>query len=540
MLNLFQHLQEALKQVQVDAVLSIRERYVWTPSAPPGYNVTAMPHLEFQCAPSVPRLLANLAGRPGRFVLENVPAGTAIIGADPRFVLTARNGIAYLEHGSRTEQIGGGPFGALRTVLAEFEANDMPVQLSGSKTSNYATGTSVGASSVSGYSSEFPQHNVGGCDSRRTERSPNDIPPGVPFAGGAVGCFSYDLGRSIEDIQNRAVEDIPTPDYVLGFYDSALCIDSATGVCTAVSRLADDNALGFWRDLALESLTDPAQKPIIAGPIRCGFTKKQYLDAVERVKDYIRSGDVYQVNLAQRFDTAIDCTADRLYAAVRRMNPPTNGCYIELDGPALVCASPESFLTYDPTTRKIATRPIKGTRPRGHTPEEDERLARELAASEKDRAENLMIVDMLRNDLGRVAEYGSVQVTGLWDIEQHPTVHQMVSTIEAALAERHDAVDLIKACFPGGSITGAPKIRAMQIIEELEPFRRGLYTGSAGYIDCRGRIDLNIIIRSFIVHNSRAYFHGGGGIVIDSDPEMEYQETLDKIAGLKAALGGDE
>jgi para-aminobenzoate synthetase component I len=435
-----------------------------------------MRHLEFDCSPSIPRLLDRLAGRPGRFVLENVPAGTAIVGADPVSTLTAEDG---------------DPFAALRDQLAAFRSDDAATDL--------------------------------------------------PFAGGAVGYFSYDLGRSIEQIEPLATEDIPTPDFALGFYDSALCIDAANRKCTAVSRSGDLAALEFWRDLALDSTTDPAPAPVTCSDdLRCCFTKQEYLSAVGRVRDYIRAGDVYQVNIAQRFETDISCSPAELYAAVRRANPATNGCFIELDGgPTLVCASPESFLRYDPRTRRIITKPIKGTRPRGRTREEDSRLAAELAASEKDRAENLMIVDMLRNDLGRVAQYGSVQVTKLWDIEPHPTVLQMVSTIEGVMGKSYDAVDLIKASFPGGSITGAPKIRAMQIIEELEPFRRGLYCGSAGFIDCRGHIDLNIVIRSFIVHGSRAYLHGGGGIVIDSDPELEYQETLDKIAGLKAALEGE-
>jgi para-aminobenzoate synthetase component 1 len=448
-----------------------------------------MRYLEFDCVPSVPCLLNNLANRPGRFALEDVPAGKAIVGADPAFTLTAKDGTVFRTRDSRRNRLAADPFAALRDQLASFGTDDPG--------------------------------------------------PDVPFAGGAVGYFSYDLGRSIEEIEPLAKEDVPTPDYVLGFYDSALCIDAAVGKCTAVSRSGDKAALDFWRDLASDSTSEPKLPNITAGETRCCFTKQDYLNAVERVREYIRAGDVYQVNIAQRFQTDIACAPTQLYAAVRRANPPTNGCYIELEGPTLVCASPESFLRYDPRTRLIVTKPIKGTRPRGATAEEDSRLIDELASSEKDRAENLMIVDMLRNDLGRVAEYGSVRVPKLWDIEQHPTVHQMVSTVEAVLGTAYDAVDLLKASFPGGSITGAPKIRAMQIIEELEPFRRGIYCGSAGYIDCRGHIDLNIVIRSFIVRDSTAYLHGGGGIVIDSDPEMEYQETLDKIAGLKAALGSD-
>lgn len=447
-----------------------------------------MRHLEFTCSPSIPALLDRLSDLPGRFVLEDVPVGKAIIGANPLFTLTAKDRTVFRTRDSRRNRLSADPFTALREQLVSFRSDE-------------------------------PW-------------------PDVPFAGGAVGYFSYDLGRSIEEIEPLAKEDVPTPDFTLGFYDSALCIDSANGTCAAVSRFGDQAAIEFWRDVAMNSPSDPVSpRTLTSDSLQCSFTKDNYLRAVERVQDYIRAGDVYQVNIAQRFDTKISCTPAQLYTVLRRVNPPTNGCYIELEGPTLVCASPESFLRFDPRTRRIVTKPIKGTRPRGGTPEKDTRLAAELAASEKDRAENLMIVDMLRNDLGRVAEYGSVSVPRLWDIEPHPTVHQMVSTVEATMRESHDAVDLLRASFPGGSITGAPKIRAMQIIEELEPFRRGIYCGSAGFIDCRGYIDLNIVIRSFIVDGSRAWFHGGGGIVIDSDPELEYQETLDKIAGLKAALG---
>lgn len=447
--------------------------------------------VEIEAVPSVARLLDRLEGRAGRFVLEDVPAGKAIIGAEPEFVITARDGRVEVSGNRGRQEVKADPFEMLRTCLTEYS-------------------------------------DTGGASD-------------APFAGGAVGCFSYDLGRSIEKIEPLAAEDVVTPDYALGFYDSALCVDSAGGRCTAVSRSGNPRALAFWSGLAKECSEKgcepaPASTGGIIGEHLSCFGKQDYLAAIERVRDYIRSGDVCQVNLAQRFEADVSFTPSELYQALRRVNPAPNACLIEVGGPALVSASPETFLRYDPKTRKAVTRPIKGTRPRGRWTEEDRRLARELAVSEKDRAENVMIVDMLRNDLGRVAEYGSVKVPRLWDIEAHPTVFQMVSTVEARLAQDRDAVDLLKACFPGGSITGAPKIRAMQVIEELEPVRRGFYTGAAGYIDSRGYMDLNIVIRSFVMQDCKAYFHGGGGIVIDSDPEMEYQETLDKVAGLVRAL----
>ena len=452
-----------------------------------------MRYVEFDCAPSVPALLERLDGLPGRFVLEDVGRGRAVIGAGPELVLTSKESATAAQAGGNISVRQGDPFEALRDMLAEFRQETEEVS--------------------------------------------------VPFAGGAVGYFSYDLGRMIERVPSIAQDDAPTPDYCLGIYDSALCIDREAKTCTAVSWSGDRGALEFWRDLAVgvpEASGVAIGSPVVSahslGGIRSNFTKAGYIEAIKRVKDYIAAGDVYQVNLSQRFEAELACSPLSLYEALRRVNPAPKSCFMELGPLTLVSASPEDFLSYDPATRRVVTRPIKGTRPRGAGPEEDARLAAELASSAKDRAENVMIVDMERSDLGRVARYGSVKTTGLWEIEEHPNVFQMVSTVEAELDEGRDVVDLLRATFPGGSITGAPKVRAMEIIEELEPHRRGIYSGAAGFIDFRGNMDLNIVIRSFVVAGSKAYFHAGGGIVADSDPEMEYQETLDKISGLVAAL----
>ena len=502
-----------------------------------------MRQMEFECAPSIAGLMERTHGLKGRFLLEDVGSGTAIVGAEPVLTLTSKDGATILEQAGARQELPGDPFEALRSVLARFSGEPMP---------------------------------------------------GVPFAGGAVGYFAYDLGRVIERVPVLAVEDVPTPDFCLGFYDSALLVDLARRKCTAVSWSGDARAIDFWRRLAEETPESPHGRRFgISGcsypaslisprsrnsaGIKSNFTRPDYLRAVERVKDYIASGDVYQVNLSQRFEARLSSSPWELYKVLREINPAPHSCFMEIGELALVSASPETFLTYDPVSRIMRTRPIKGTRPRGENATEDAHLAAELAASEKDRAENLMIVDMERNDLGRVARYGSVRVAGLWEIEEHPNVFQMVSTVEAKLAEDRDAIDLLRAAFPGGSITGAPKVRAMEIIEELEPHRRGIYTGSAGYIDFRGKMDLNIVIRSFVVTGAgsalpapsttapqsvilnavknlgpgaeilrdaqndgdggaRAYFHAGGGIVADSDPEAEYQETLDKVSGLVAAL----
>ncbi|MHB9036128.1 MAG: aminodeoxychorismate synthase component I [Armatimonadota bacterium] len=428
--------------------------------------------------------------RAGKLLLEDVPGRTAIIAAEPDFVLTSKNGVTTRSDGAVFD---GDPLDVLKDQLARFRQD--------------------------------------------VDRNT------VPFAGGAMGYFSYDLGRSLERVPERAVEDVPTPDYCLGFYDSALHIDLNNEKCMAVSWSGNAEAIDYWRGIAMETQADAGL--VDAGLVHCpgigddltsNFTRGDYIRAIERVKEYIAAGDVYQVNLTQRFQTELTGSPWELYKALRRINPAPKCCYIDLGGLVLASASPETFVTYDPVTRVAVTKPIKGTRPRGKSALEDAHLAQELAQSEKDRAENVMIVDMERNDLGRVAAFGSVRVPKLWEIEPHPNVFQMVSTVEAELAEGYGPVDLIRAAFPGGSITGAPKVRAMEIIEELEPHRRGIYTGSAGFIDFTGRVDLSIVIRSFIIDGSTAYFHAGGGIVIDSDPESEYQETLDKISGLRAAL----
>jgi len=230
-------------------------------------------------------------------------------------------------------------------------------------------------------------------------------------------------------------------------------------------------------------------------------------------------------------------TPEELYLRLRAINPAPFAAFLKFPEFSVVSASPERFLHFDPRTRRVHTRPIKGTRPRGQTPEEDERLAQELLRSEKDRAEHVMIVDLERNDLGRVAETGSVRVREMATLETFPTVFHLTSTVEATLREDKDRVDLLQATFPGGSITGAPKIRAMEIIDELEPTTRGVYTGSIGYFAFDGRMDLNIAIRTLVIKDGVAYFQVGGGIVADSEPEAEYQETLDKAAAIKRSMG---
>ena len=336
--------------------------------------------------------------------------------------------------------------------------------------------------------------------------------------GAAVGYLAYELKRFVEDLPDRAVDDLGLPHCYLSFY-------------RRIARF-DPRPIG-WGALAV-----PRRSPLHAvdDPPPSNFRPDDYERAVRHVRDYIYAGDAYQVNLSQRFRLPLSASPFDAYLSLRSLNPAPFAAYVNLPEAQVLSASPERFLRFHPATRRIQTRPIKGTRPRGRTATEDEALAQELRASEKDRAENVMIVDLERNDLGRVAEIGSVRVTELASLETFPTVFHLTSTVEATLREDRDLVDLLLATFPGGSITGAPKIRAMEIIDELEPTARSLYTGAIGYVGFDGSMDLNIAIRTILVKDGTAYFQSGGGIVADSDPAMEYQETLHKARALSETL----
>jgi para-aminobenzoate synthetase component 1 len=281
--------------------------------------------------------------------------------------------------------------------------------------------------------------------------------------------------------------------------------------------------------------TDPS--PSLLSEVRCSFTREAYLDAVRTVKDHIRAGDIYQANLSQRFDVPTGLHPVDLYDRLRAASPAPFACHIDCGGFSVIGASPERFLRV--RGRHVETRPIKGTRRRGRTPGEDGILGRELISSEKDGAELAMIVDVERNDLGRVAQYGSVRVVRRKALRTHPTVLHLEATVEGRLRDGMGPVDCIRAAFPGGSITGAPKIRAMEILEGIEPTRRGVYTGAVGYFGFDGRCDLNIAIRTLVLKQGVAIFQAGGGIVADSDPLAEYEESLDKARALMRALGID-
>lgn len=373
----------------------------------------------------------------------------------------------------------------------------------------------------------------------------------APFVGGAVGFFAYDLSRRIERIPALNPDDLGVPDCLLGFYDRVVMVDhvqkrlyvASTGLPeTDPSRarirasLRAQEVVERLRLLEGRPSGEHAPAPLTSPlNLSANFTEATYCEAVRRVKDYIAAGDVYQVNLSQRFSAALPVSPFELYRRLRRVTPAPFAGVLNFDEAAVVSASPERFLRLE--GRRVETRPMKGTRPRGKTRAEDRRLGEELLASEKEKAELVMIVDVARNDLGRVCEVGSVEVPAFRTLEAHPTVWQTTATVVGRLAEDRDGIDLVRACFPGASVTGAPKIRAMEIIEELEPTRRGVYTGALGYLGFDGDLDLNVVIRTFVLRGGQAFFQVGGGIVADSEPLAEYEETLVKAKALLESLG---
>jgi len=365
----------------------------------------------------------------------------------------------------------------------------------------------------------------------RTTLAPESEPAGaLPFCGGAIGYFGYDLGRRLERLPVIASDDGHLPEMAIGIYDWVVVIDHLERRSWLASHGRDPATHANWPALIERFSVLPAERsrtPFRTAPaIRASVTREQYATQFERIKRYILDGDCYQVNLAQRFEVGAGGDPWTAYQALRVSNPAPYAAYLNLPFAQVLSASPERFLAV--RAGHVQTKPIKGTRPRAGHPRLDAERAEELAASLKDRAENVMIVDLLRNDLAKSCVPGSVKVPRLFEIESFATVHHLVSTVVGELAPGRDAIDLLRGCFPGGSITGAPKVRAMQIIEELEPYRRGVYCGSIGYIGYDGAADLNIAIRTLVVSVGLARFWAGGGIVADSTAADEYQETLDK------------
>ncbi|MCX5678839.1 MAG: aminodeoxychorismate synthase component I [Candidatus Omnitrophica bacterium] len=403
----------------------------------------------------------------------------SFIGCDPFLVLKSKGDYVILEHDGRTEELKANPFLVLKKLLKKYKAVN--------------------------YSKE------------------------LPFIGGAVGYFSYDLKSFIEDLPGTAKDDLKLPDCILGFYDSIIIYDNLKKRCYASN-------LGISKrpSVNLKDMVCPPAGSATYRNLRSNFSKQSYIEAVRKAKEYIRKGDIYQVNISQRFQAELFGDPFDLYVRLRACSPAPFGAYLNFGDVKFLSSSPERFLLK--RGDYIEARPIKGTRPRGRSAASDKALEIELKNSPKDMAEHIMIVDLERNDLGRVCKYGSVHPAESMIIEKYANVFHMVSTVAGTLKQNMDAVDCLAATFPGGSITGAPKIRSMEIIDELESVRRFAYTGAIGYIGFDGNMDTSIVIRTFIVKGKDVYFQVGGGIVADSEPEEEYEETLHKAAGLMQAL----
>jgi para-aminobenzoate synthetase component 1 len=399
--------------------------------------------------------------------------------------------------------------------------------------------------------------------------------PLVPFIGGAVGYMSYELGRLTMGIPLQAPDDLGLPELNFNFYRRLLAYEHESKrwyaaaadfsggrgaavrkrLGTEIEKLAaladgsekDAGHAAPVRDTAGPVETDDSSPdddlkpvhetpPITDGPYPyvSSLSREEYMACVEKIKEHIARGDIYQANLTQRLRAQLPSRPVDLFLALRKVNPGPYGCYLDLGDCILAGQSPELLLSA--RGRTIQTRPIKGTRPRGTTPEEDERLAQELLSSAKDKAELIMIADLERNDLGMICRPGSVEVKDVTRLETFPTVHHLVSLITGDLQPGRGTADIIRAVFPGGSVTGAPKRRAMEIIDTLEPVARGPYTGAIGLFGMDGTVDLNVAIRTFVIRGTDAYFGVGGGIVADSDPAGEYAESITKARGLLEAL----
>jgi len=371
----------------------------------------------------------------------------------------------------------------------------------------------------------------------------------VPFAGGAVGLFAYEWAERLEPVRLGAPDAWTPPDLVFLLVDAVLALEHGSGrlrACGLGMGCDPETARAAARRRAAAlarrvARTGPARAlpgapPGPAPPVRAHFDAAAYAHTVEAARQEILRGEIYQACLTQRLE--VPCREDpwMVYRRLRHLNPAPFAAFLELPELVVLSSSPERFLRLEADGR-VEARPIKGTRPAGTTPDEERAHHLALAGSEKDRAENVMIVDLYRNDLGRVCETGSVAVPELFAVERYATVHQMVSTVTGRLARGRDALDLVHAAFPPGSMTGAPKIAAMRILARLEPVRRGVYAGALGYLDARGGMDLSVVIRTVVLTGGRALVHAGGGVVADSDPMAEYRESMDKARALLWALG---
>jgi len=357
-----------------------------------------------------------------------------------------------------------------------------------------------------------------------------------PFVGGAIGYFSYDLGRYWASVPNIITASKPLPDMAVAIYNWTLLVDHQTQRCFLLAHETATQAFIHWRNFFQQTASiKPLQAFHLHTQPQANFNQASYTQAFQRIQFYIHEGDCYQVNLAQRFAATAQGHAWHLYLRLREQNPAPFAAFLNTPKAQILSSSPERFLSVH--NAQVETKPIKGTRPRClENLEQDTKVAQTLLNSPKDRAENLMIVDLLRNDLSKVCALGSIRVPHLFSLETFARVHHLVSTVTGQLSDDKTSLDLLRACFPGGSITGAPKLRAMQIIEELELHRREVYCGSIGYIGFDGKMDTNIAIRTLVYANNQLRFWVGGGIVADSEAEAEYAETFAKAEAIFRAL----
>lgn len=457
------------------------------------------------------RLFQRYAERDRAFLLESVEGGVqwarySFIGSDPFLMISGKKGSVYAETGGQKRELTGKPVEELKALL-------------------------------------------------RSYRSPkqDDLPP---FTGGAIGFFGYDLLQYYENLPAHALDDLKMDDIRFMFCDRIIVFDHVKQQILLVGNLhvedgdTDETIRTKYRQLdhALEATAAELQEDgpreklnrssipadIDLKEVRSNLTKEQFVDNVERAKDYIRAGDIFQVVLSQRFHIETEVAPLHVYRLLRTLNPSPYMYYLKMDEEIIVGTSPEALVKVDGD--RVETRPIAGTRPRGHTEEADRELAAELLADEKERAEHLMLVDLGRNDLGRVSRFGTVKCDSFMEIERYSHVMHIVSNVSGRLDDNKDFFDAFLSCLPAGTVSGAPKLRAMEIIAELEREARGAYAGAIGYLGFNGNMDSCITIRTIVFRKGRAYVQAGAGIVWDSVPEKEYEETVNKAKGMLKAI----
>ena len=378
------------------------------------------------------------------------------------------------------------------------------------------------------------------------------LPELPPFEGGAIGYAGYDVVRYVENLPNAPLDDRRLPDLAFAFYDQMVVFDNVSKTMFVIAMARLDRAKGApqaaYEDACrrVDALVDRLSQPTTLPPAdiatsgvpqiawQSNFQQEQFAAAVRRCVEYIQAGDIFQVVLSQRLMLELGCDPFEVYRTLRVVNPSPFMFFLRMPEVTLVGSSPEIMCRV--VDRQVTVRPLAGTRPRGATEEEDRRLADELLADPKERAEHVMLVDLGRNDVGRVARFGTVKISDVMVIERYSHVMHITSNVTGELREGLDAFDALKACLPAGTVSGAPKVRAMQIIDELEPHRRGPYAGAVGYIDYAGNMDTCIALRTLVAQGNTAYIQAGAGIVADSVPSSEYQETLNKARGLLKAI----